>query len=95
MGAVIELPCNIGDPVYRVFFLKGGEGSHICKYRCAGIHIADKVTRWKREKPVQYLVLRTQEGHAVRISMDELGKEFFVDRAEAERRLRNGMPVFG
>ena len=90
MGAVIELPCNIGDPIYRVCFLKDGKGSHICEYKCAGIYITDKVTRWRKEKAVRYLVVRTQEGHAVRIRIDELGETFFVERAEAERRLRNG-----
>ena len=90
MGTVIEIPCNIGEPVYRVFNLKCGKGSHICEYLCAGIHIADKVTRWRKENAVRYLVLRTPEGHTVHVRMDELGKTIFVEREEAERRLLNG-----
>ena len=87
---VMILPCNIGDTIYEAFFTTDGTGSHICGYTCSGIHIAEKVTRWRSEKPVRYFVLKTAEGHSIRIRMDELGKTLFLTRAEAEAALRKG-----
>lgn len=87
---VLILPCNIGDTIYEAFFTTDGTGSHICEYTCSGIHIAEKVTRWKSEKPVRYFVLKTAEGHSIHVRMDKLGKTLFLTREEAEAALRKG-----
>ncbi|MBO7172352.1 MAG: hypothetical protein J6V52_05315 [Bacteroidaceae bacterium] len=88
---VIVLPCNIGDTLYEAVFFKDGTGSHIKWYTCCGIHIADKVTRWQYEKPVNYLVSRTEEGHSIKIRMEQLGKTLFLTREEAEDALKKGI----
>lgn len=87
---VIVLPCNIGDTIYEAYFMKDGTGSHICEYICSGIHIADKVSRWRSEKPVRYLILKTFEGHSIRVGMDELGKTLFLTEDEAKAALQKG-----
>lgn len=87
---VIVLPCNIGDTIYEAIFLKDGTGSHIKRLICCGIHIADKVTRWRSEKPVRYLVFRTAGNHSIRIRMEELGKTLFLTSEEAEAALMKG-----
>lgn len=87
---VIVLPCNIGDTLYEAIFFKDGTGSHIKWYTCCGIHIADKVTRWRSEKPVRYLLCRTEEGHSIRIRMEELGKTLFLTSEEAGAALIKG-----
>ena len=87
---VILMPCNIGDTIYEAFFTKDGTGSHICEYTCSGIHIADKVTRWKSEKLVRYFVLKTAEGHSIHVRIEKLGKALFLTREEAEAALRKG-----
>lgn len=87
---VIELPCNIGDTVYVAVFTTDGTGSHICERICSGIHISEKVTRWRHETPVRYLILKTDDGYSIRIRMDELGKTLFLTREEAEAALRKG-----
>lgn len=87
---VMILPCDIGDTIYEAFFTKDGTGSHICEYICSGIHIADKVTRWRSDKPVRYFVLKTAEGHSIHVRMDKLGKTLFLTREEAEAALRKG-----
>lgn len=87
---VIVLPCNIGDTIYETFFTTDGTGSHICGYICSGIHIADKVTRWRSDKPVRYFVLKTAEGHSIHVRMDKLGKTLFLTREGAEAALRKG-----
>jgi hypothetical protein len=87
---VIVLPCNIGDTIYEAYFMKDSTGSHICEYICSGIHIADKVSRWQYEKPVRYLILKTYEGHSIRVGMDELGKTLFLTEDEAKAALQKG-----
>lgn len=87
---VMILPCDIGDTIYEAFFTKDGTGSHICEYTCSGIHIAEKVTRWRSDKPVRYFVLKTAEGHSIHVRMDKLGKTLFLTREEAEEALRKG-----
>ncbi len=91
----VMIPCNIGDTVYVAVFATDGTGSHICKRICSGIHISEKVTRWKRETPVRYLVLKTDDGRCTRIRMDEIGKTLFFTRSEAEDALRKGRPRNG
>lgn len=86
----IPIPCNIGDTVYSVVFTTDGTGSHICERICSGIHISDKVTRWRHESPVRYLVLKTDDGYSIRIRMDEIGKSLFFTREDAEAALRKG-----
>lgn len=86
----IPIPCNIGDTVYVVVFTTDGTGSHICERICSGIHISDKVTRWRHESPVCYLVLKTDDGYSIRIRMDEIGKSLFFTREDAEAALRKG-----
>lgn len=85
---VIILPCNIGDTIYEACFLKDGTGSHIAEYICCGIHFADKVTRWRFEKPVRYLTLKTHEGHSIRVRMDEFRKTLFLTYDEAKAALQ-------
>lgn len=80
----IPIPCNIGDIVYVVVFTADGSGSHICEYVCSGIHISEKVTRWRHETPMRYLVLKTDGGYSIRIRMDEIGKSLFFTREDAE-----------
>lgn len=87
---VIVLPCNIGDKIYEAHFMKDGTGSHICEYTCSGIHIADKVSRWRHEKPVRYLVIKTFGGRSIRARMDELGKTLFLKEDEAKAALQKG-----
>lgn len=87
---VVLLPCNIGDTVYEAIFTTDGKGSHICERVCCGIHIADKVSKWRYDVPVRYLVFRNEGCHSIRIRMDELGKTLFLTRAEAEIALRKG-----
>ncbi len=88
----VMIPCNIGDTVYVAVFAVDGTGSHICERICSGIHISEKVTRWKCETPVRYLILKTDDGRSIRIRMDEIGKTLFFTRSEAEDALRNGKP---
>lgn len=86
----LPIPCNIGDTVYVAVFAADGSGSHICERICSGIHISDKVTRWRHESPVHYLVLKTDDGYSIRIRMDEIGKSLFFTREDAEAALQKG-----
>ena len=91
---VLILPCSIGDTLYSPVFTKDGKGSHIRERLCAGIHISDKVTRWRVDKPVRYFVLKTDDGHSFHVKMDELGRTLFLTREEAEAALRKGRASF-
>ncbi len=86
----VPIPCHIGDTVYVAVFTTDGTGSHICERICSGIHISEKVTRWRHETPVRYLVLKTDDGYSIRIRMDEIGKSLFFTREDAEAALRKG-----
>lgn len=87
---IILMPCDIGDTIYEVIFTKEGTGSHIRGLICSGIHIAEKVTRWHLEMPCRYIVVKTPEGHSLRLRMDELGKTLFLTREDAEAAMRKG-----
>ena len=87
---IILTPCDIGDIIYEVIFTKEGTGTHIRGLICSGIHIAEKVTRWNLEMPCRYLVVKTPEGHSLRLRMDELGKTLFLTREDAEAAMRKG-----
>lgn len=87
---IILMPCDIGDTIYEVIFTKEGTGTHIRGLICSGIHIAEKVTRWHLEMPCRYLVVKTPEGHSLRLRMDELGKTLFLTREDAEAALQKG-----
>lgn len=85
----IPIPCNIGDIVYVLVFTTDGSGSHICERVCSGIHVSEKVTRWRHETPIRYLVLKTEGGYSIRIRMDEIGKSLFFTREDAEAAIND------
>lgn len=87
LGKIIELPCDIGDAVYLLHFAKNGVG-WITRVVCAGIHITDKVSRYYRDKPCEYLVVRSEScGFSNHVPLSKIGKTVFLSEAEARKAL--------
>lgn len=73
-GALVELPCKVGDVVYEVF--KNHKPPFIQQTRIEKIIITDKGLRLKLERNSVY-----------ETSIASLGKTLFLTKAEAEKRL--------
>ncbi len=87
-SAFMELPCNLGDPVYIIANLKNGNPSHIMEQKCTGIHITEKVFKHRAEKAHRYLVVRSDIGFAQHVPFTEFNKTVFFTRKKAETAMQ-------
>lgn len=91
IGLISELPCKVGDTVYLTRYAKDRTG-WIVTTTCAGIHISDKVSRYYRDKPLAYLVVRSNNcGFSRHIPLSTIGKTTFFTREAAEGALKGAI----
>lgn len=83
----VELPCNIGDTVYTILYLKKGKPGGIIERRCTGIHISEKVLKRRSAKAYYYLTTNTEFGSTVHIPFSKIGKSVFFTYEEAKAAL--------
>lgn len=82
---IAELPCNVGDTVYVLVYLKGGFPSHYRAKTCTGIHISyGKTVRPVTGTEEKYLVVNSDIGRAEHIPFSEIGKNVFFSEEEAK-----------
>jgi uncharacterized CHY-type Zn-finger protein len=94
---MIELPCKVGDTIYRLVFCKDEtqhpmtySPSHYIKETVVGLHICDsrlRVNALSNSRYRDYLIVNNNEilSH---ISVNKIGKTVFLTREQAEQALR-------
>lgn len=83
----VELPCNIGDTIYKVLYLKRGKPGGICERICTGIHISEKVLKRRSAKAYYYLTTNTEFGSTTHIPFSDIGRSVFFTYEEAKAAL--------
>lgn len=79
-GTLIELPCKVGDTVYsneRIMF--------------EPVIVKVITTHQSMNLPISYTVFATaKDGYGIYLSSENFNKDWFLTKAEAEKRLKGG-----
>jgi len=84
---LVELPCKVGNTVYKCVFSKNGKGT-IVEYKVVGFHLGD-FSNMRRQKRNEYLVIHHEVTDCIsHLNLKELGKTVFLTREETEQALK-------